>query len=456
MLRYAIRNSQSSINDPQAGFVLYLALVVLGAISVLVTLAFTAQRLAETLPRRELRRLQARAAAVGGLELARVYVMRHGVPNPHETVSLGRDLGSGVRTNARIEPVAGWCRVAATGIFREDTVELYGVLGGRPPAFARNVVTFESSGAAVTMGARAVVHGAIAAPANEVRSEFGGEHHGRLTNVRSCGLNDTVVEAELAYVDSAFSSWTAGYSVSDSFAVKSSGSARIPVLTSNRRVLIEGDLRLETDTVDLGARELWVTGGLSLAGAVHLHGGFVRVGKRMYVGESARVDNTTFHVLGTTSIDGYAEVRANILCADSLTIAGSARILYPSFLYLSPLYAQRHRAVGQVLTVDGRARVHGTLVTGAFSRGSLVSRLVIRGRAFVEGTAYSYTNTTMFGHLTGSLYTHRSLYRSAHSVRDGCLKECRLSHFDLSGAVTPLIFAERVSAAYLGIGERYP
>ncbi len=450
------RYSRNGHASAQAGFVLYLALLMLAAIGTLVTLAFTAQRLAEQFPRRQLAALQSRAAAVAGLELAREYVMRNALPQAGERVSLGTDMGHDIGAAVRLESSAGWCRVTATGGCRGDTVILKGVLGQRPPPFAACAATFESCGPTVTIGARAVVHGDIAAPADAVRSEFGGEHRGALRRPQECGLNDTLVEAEMAYVDSVLSRWIGGFTRDPSFVVVPSGRVREIEASASGRVLIEGDLSLDGDTLDLTGRELWITGSFRATGPANLRGGFVRVGGCLEITGTACVENATLHVLGPSVVAGSAKIRANLLGADSITISGNARVLYPSFLYLSPLYERRHTAAGQLLTIDGAAHVYGTATVGTFARGSLVCRLLVRGRSFVEGIAYSYTNTTMFGRLSGSLYTHRVMYRSAHSVQDGYLKECRLSHLDLSNAVIPLVFAGQRAPAYVQTWEEQP
>lgn len=425
----------------EGGYVLYLALILVIVVAFYVAATLTTQRMACGFPRRELRKLQATVLAQSGLEYARARAAEYdGVKAlwQAEDLELSVEGVGKVKLCARSE--GGWLHVEATGIKAADTVAMHGVLGAEPAAFTEHALNVESSGERVVVGPRGRVEGDIASAGGLVETKGSGVFKGTARIIDEYAFSDSVLERQMRECERAFRKHFAGGYRPDSLRPVKAGQFMSSLGNGAGDMFVDGDLHLEGETLDFGGRALWVNGELELGGDCAVSDVRARVRADVLVEEEARIDESVIAGFRDVRIGGYARISATVMCAETLQVKDNAAIRYPSVLYLSALNTAKYGAPGQMLIVEDRVRVTGTVLTGDFRGSGFHSKVIFRGRSRFEGLMYVAAAMTPYARFQGSVWTHKLLYRRQRTVYDGYLMETALAWKDVSGMVVPLVF----------------
>jgi len=294
--------------------------------------------------------------------------------------------------------------------------------------------------------------GNLGAPASTVREDEGA-FSGSLKPLSPCVLNDSALVAEMREAGRRFALWRRDPYAEDTPRLSTADELADALQRPCPSVLVPGRLQLIHDSLDLRRGELWADGDVHVGGDMVLLNGTLYVRGDMVLDGAATVREADVVCLGDLHVEGNAQATMDALCAETLSVAGQAKIWNPSLLYLCPLRAQEHAAVGQILLLGEHAEVYGTVVAGSFDPSSLQQRIVLTGSASVRGLVYSGATLTLHGSVQGAVYANRLLYVRNNGVLESCLRDSRVAAVDLSHMTVPLLFGPGQARRYLWIRQ---
>ncbi len=433
-------------NLSQNGYVLYLSLTLLVVILAYVGVILSSQRVDTIESKFLLNKLQASVLAYSGLNLAEAYTSGY---EGHEPASEIQEMvwthpnGGVIELSQHYD--AGWILVRSEAVYLNDTSVVEGILGKSPPSFSWNAVTLGSSGGDVVVADRATVTGDIATTGGKVQIRNGGVFKGNRIVVKAAQLDDNVMETELSDAQSAFRKMkghndTSLLSASDSIINSASG-------PDSLQPIVFGSETLTSPMSDFAGKSCYYRTNLVIWKSAVVRNLRCFVEGNVTITDSACLEFCSISALGSVIINGNSRVRGNIVCAESLVVGGSSRIVYPSFLYLSALKA--NIGGSQDIVIQDNAAVTGTIATGDFHDNSSTPRIVLQSRGGVQGCIICPGAVMPYGQVSGSLYAGAIIYRQERTVYQNWFRDVSVAHKDVSMMTIPFLTKTDGDLSYL-------
>ncbi len=440
------------LKSSEPGYILYLAVVVLGLLCAYGVLILTLRRFAVTEARRGINEIQAEALAYSGLSLAQAYAAGYENGGAFwQTQAFTRNVPQGGAITISATRSAGWLKIRSKGSFIADTVILDGTLGQSPPQFSQNVLSLRFSDADVIVADRAVVSGNIATSGGKVQIRNGGVFKGRRVKMASFAFCDSAIEAEIAEEKSTIFK-PAKITNLKTIQPKAFDSVMACFnKTAVDSMLVAGSVTFKACSLDFGGVTLFVNGGMKIKGCAKISNLKAFITGDLELDDSSRSEFCTLVSLGNVRIRGNATCQSTIVGADSFVVSQTATVVYPSFLYLSRVM----QTIGgsQIVVVQDKAVVKGVIAAADFHDNAEIPRIITCGRSPVEGLIICPGAVTLYGCVSGSVYAGKIVYRLERSVYDNWLRDASIEYRDMSLATMPFLFPTRCRPRYLKISK---
>lgn len=433
----------------EGGFVIYLVLIIVFIIGLYAEIIITSQYSSTIRSRHDLHKLQALICAYSGLNLAQAFAAGQDGHGPGwETQELKHTIcDNGCFTITSFHD-AGWLRVRSKGFYLKDTVVLNGVLGQTPPSIAENALNIQKSAADVVIADRARVMGDMATKGGKVIIKGSGFFKGSLKILKDFNYNEKPIEDELVLAYNCFNERKSGKYVADS---QYSMMARRLDFTHNDSVLfIDTSVSLLSDSIDCRGATFYIRGDLILGNTACLKNGRGFVLGNIVVKDDAHVDYSTLVSFGNATFSDRVFVRGNIVGTDSIVIKNNAYFAYPSFVYLSS-NRSFNKVDNRTIIISDNAVVKGIVATGRFGGDSYNARVMLLGRSRIEGFLMCPDAITLYGSVSGSVFSDRIIYRLEKSIYENWLKDVSITYSDISTMTVPLLFPQESVPRYLQI-----
>lgn len=228
---------------------------------------------------------------------------------------------------------------------------------------------------------------------------------------------------------------------------------RSATATDRKELFIDSTLSLQSDTFDLKDTIVRIKGSLVVAKSACLRNAKAYIQGNIVIKDNARIEFCSLMALGKAMVSDNAYVRGNIVCQDTISINDNARFAYPSFVYLSKNTATGRSNAGIVMVRD-KAILTGTVATGRFGADAYNARVMVLGRARIEGVIMCPSAITPYGTVSGSIYTDRMVYRQESTVYENWLRDATIAGRDISAMILPLLFPTKCDPKYVRIEKR--
>lgn len=432
-----------------SGFITYIAIILLLVLSIYSIIIIQSRHLSLVPIKRDIKNLQSSVLAYSGLSLAQAFIAGYdGKGVQWEAEELSFELEGVGEFSVSSFHDAGWLKVESSGIHNKDTVTLSGILGHSLPEITKNALSILQSDHNVVVGERARIFGNIGTSGGGVVNRGNGVFHGMRKNIENFTYCDSTIENEFKEIDEYFLEHRSVNYMPDSLQPVEPDQFKSALRGSKKDIYIEGNLII-SDTIDCEGKTVWLAGDAVINEHADINNINIRVLKNIYVTDNAGIHFGSIFCFGDVRITSNSYVRANIMCADTLCVEDNANVLYPSVLYLSPFIYKKYSRGGQLLIIQDKAEVTGTVLTGNFGGRYSDPYLLITGRSRIEGLIFTPETLTLYGNITGSVIANRIIYRYERTVYDGWIKETLLKSRDLSEMVVPALFPAGGVPAYL-------
>jgi hypothetical protein len=438
-------NSQS-----EKGYVLYLALILLFVLSAYAGIVLTSQYLNISSARHELTGLQASVLAQSGLSLAQAYSAGYQGHGPSwETQELKREMAKGGTIILSAHHDAGWLQVLSQGCYLRDTVVLQGALGQAPPSFSSNALSIGFSNNDVIVADRASLTGNVGTTGGKVITRSNGLFNGKTTTIKSISYSDSDLEKEVIGVTRFFNEPKSRGIIKTITPAGLDSMVRFSGKIAQENILVDGPVFMKSVNVDFNNAMVYVKGNLSIEKMSLLSNLKCNVLGNISIKDSTIIKSGSLVSLGNIKMEDNSTFSGNAVSAESLCVGGNAKVYYPSFLYLSGNGKTNNG--NQVLIVQDNAIVKGTIAASDFHDNATIPRIMILGRAKVDGFVMCPGAVTLYGSINASVYTGKIVYRQERNVYENWLREVSISYRDVSRMTIPLLFPGDGQARYLSV-----
>lgn len=435
--------STARCND---GYVLYISIILILTISIYASVVLKAEQFRFSEVNRRLHKLQATILSYSGLNCAQAYVSGYGNRSVAWETELSRiacKSGGTILLSAFHE--AGWLRVLSKGCFSGDTAIYGGLLGQVPPDIASNAISIVKSSGGVEIADLATVEGNIAIAGGKVMTTNNGKFNGKIVPFKPVYFTDEITEKSI----SIFNHFPDSSKSNDSIIVSFQQDLEKILLNSTEKpILIEGKAELKNVIILKNNPVLYVNGKIFIGQLSRITGMKCFVKGNLVITDNADLEQCVIVSSGNVKIEKNARFNGTIICAETLFVGGSSRVIYPSFLYLCSSGCKFD--CRQVININDDAIVQGTIVTGAFRDNLPVPRIITGIHSKIEGILICPDALMPYGKFRGSIYTGRIIYKTEHNVYVNRLKEVFITQNDMSRMTIPIILKNGIPR-YLSI-----
>ena len=434
----------------QQGFVIYLVLIITFVIGLYIEMIIGAHYVAVVGIQHKMVDLQAKICASSGLSMAMACVDGYdGHDFSWQAEKVTRSLVGGGSFSLNTVHKGGWLQVTSTGLLGKDTCVLTGTLGQAAPSFTANALNLAQSISSVVIGDRATISGDIGTTGGNVITRGNGFFRGRVQRLQNVVYNESIVEEDVAQAAEVFESGKQTGFITAAPAL--AAALQSMHATGTEQLTINSDVSIQSDTIDCKKATIWIRGNLLVSQSACLKNGEIRVAGKIGVQDAATIKACSIVSFGNISITGRTEVQGNLVGCDSIVVGDNARLAFPSFIYLSS-YRINNLPVNGVIIAKDNAVICGTVATARFGLAS-EPKMLLLGRAKLEGFLACPGAGTIYGSARGSLFMGQNSYKYQHSIFENWFKEATITSVDLSAMAVPLLFPIEGHPKYLQIVE---
>jgi hypothetical protein len=434
----------------EKGYVLYLAVVLLFVLSAYAGIVLTSQYLNVSAARHELNGLQAEVLAQSGLSLAQAYASgfeNHGAL--WETQEIRREIpGKGtIILNAHHD--AGWLQVISKGAYLRDTAIMQGTLGQAPPSFSANALSIGLSNNDIIVADRASLQGNVGTSGGKIITRSNGLFKGKAVPIKPAEYSDSASENEVASINRFFNDPKSRGTINTLSPAGLDSMTRFTGKIPETNVLVNGSESFKSMNVDFSGSRVFIQGNLIIEKTSFISNLKCYVKGTITIKDSSVTKGCTFISLENVKMQDNVIFTGNAVSAESLVVEGNSSVNYPSFLFLSA--GGKPGNGNQVIIVRDNAIVKGAVATADFHDNATIPRIMVLGRAKVDGFVMCPGAITPYGAINASVYSGKIVYRQERNVYENWLREVSISFRDISRMTIPRLFPLDGQARYLNV-----
>ncbi len=437
--------------ESNSGYVLFITIILLVVLSAYTVTILTSEHMRTKEAYRYLNKLQATVLSYSGLNCAQAYIAGYedrGVAWETEQIMISCKNGGIIMISARNE--AGWLKVVSKGFFIQDTTVYEGILGQAPPMIASNALSLIHSSDGIVVEDLAKLEGYVATSGGRVVTKNSGVFNGKLLPLKEIDYSGKIIDKAYLDFNRVFDSLKKENSIICTEQTDMENILRATEGNVSKPKFVKGYVSIKNLSIMDMKSPLYVNGELCIEQSTKITDLQLYVKGKVTITDNSDMERCTIVSSGNVTIKGNALFNGTVICAETLYVSETSKVLYPSLLYLSSFGGDK--GCRRAIIIKDNAEVYGTIATGIFYDNGSIPRISTGFRSHIEGIIICPEALMPYGMFRGCIYAGKIIYNTDNrNVYVNRLKEVSIVHRDVSLMTIPLVLLKDGISRYLRI-----